>query len=163
MLGRKPTPTSLKLIQGNPGRRPIKFDKFAPLASIPHRPAHLKRHAKREYDRVTNELFPYGMCSEIDRGLIAMIATAWGRYVTAEEEIEKARGAADTGMLTKTPNGFPVQSPWVAVSNKAIEIYRGLCAEMCVTQATRAHATPGDTQLPLPGMDAPAGVGFHSL
>jgi hypothetical protein len=68
-------------------------------------------------------------------------------------------------MFVKTPNGFPVQSPWLAVSNKAIEMYKSLCAEHCITQASRARAAPGDGQLALAGFEEPAGapVGWNAV
>ena len=157
--GRKPTPTALKILTGNAGRRPIKFDQFKPKTAIPDRPRHLKGEAKKEWERITTELVQYGMVANIDRGLLAMICTTWAKYVEAEVEIEKSRKAETGGLVVKTPNEYLAQSAWLTVSNKAIEVYRALCAEHCITQATRARAVPGDGQLELfaGGADAPAG------
>jgi P27 family predicted phage terminase small subunit len=163
MQGRKPKPTALKLITGNPGKRPIRFDEFKPAAGIPRCPKHVKGEAKKEWQRITQELMRYGMVSEIDRGLLAMICTTWAKYVEAEEMIEKARAAGGSGLFVKTPNGFPVVSPWMVVSNKAIEVYKSLCAEHCLTQATRARATPGDMQGDLFGIEGGKTEGFASL
>lgn len=160
MRGRKPTPTHLKLVNGNPGRRPVSLDEFRPPAAVPDCPAHLHGEAKTEWERVTQILFTHGMVSEVDRGALAMLCTIWARYVTAELMIEKAREAAPSsgGLFIKSPNGFPIQSPWLAVSNKAMEQYKGMCAEFGLTPAARVRVTPTTTQLELPGMeDKPAG------
>jgi P27 family predicted phage terminase small subunit len=166
MRGRKPTPTHLKLVRGNPGKRPLRMDEFRPGAQIPATPRHLKGEARKEWRRVTEELNRYGMISNVDRGALAMLCTLWARYVQAEEMIDKAAAAApgSYGLFIKSPNNFPVQSPWLAVSNRAIEQYKAFCAEFGLTPAARVRAAPMTSQLQLPGLDdeAPAG-GFSAL
>jgi P27 family predicted phage terminase small subunit len=162
MRGRKPTPTHLKLIKGNPGRRPIRMDEFRPEARIPPCPRHLKGEAKKEWLRVTKLLLQHCMVAEVDRGALAMLCTLWGRYVDAEEMIDKAKEAApaSAGLFVKSPNGFPIQSPWLAVSNKAIEQYKAMCSEFGLTPAARVRAVPTTTQPQLPGFgdeDKPKG------
>lgn len=160
MRGRKPTPTVLKLVAGNPGRRPVSMDEFRPPAVVPKCPDHLRGEARKEWDRVTSLLLEHGMISEADRGAIAMLCTMWDRYVTAETMIEKAKETApgSMGLFVKSPNGFPIQSPWLAVSNKAMEQYKSMCNEFGLTAAARVRVQPTTTQMELPGMSgAPAG------
>lgn len=161
MRGRKPTPTVMKLVTGNPGRRQVSMDEFRPEAAIPDAPEHLKDEARREWDRVTEILFRHGMVSDVDRGALAMLCTLWARYVQAEQMIEKARDASPSsgGLFMKSPNGFPIQSPWLAVSNKSIEQYKSMCAEFGLTPAARVRAVPTTTQIPLPGMENSQQVG----
>ena len=49
--GRKPTPTTLKELKGNPGRRPLNEAEPKPAARLPSPPAHLSRSARREWRR----------------------------------------------------------------------------------------------------------------
>lgn len=151
MQGRKPKPTALKLLTGNPGKRPLRFDQFAPEARIPRCPSELKGEARREWKRVTVELHRCGMIAEVDRGLLAMLCSTWARWIEAEQMIEKAAAAAadGQGLFVKTPNGFPVQSPWVAVSNKAIETYKSLGAEFGLSPSARVRVIPQTTQIQL--------------
>lgn len=168
MRGRKPTPTNLKLIRGNPGKRPMRMDEFKPQRAIPSCPRHLKGESRKEWKRITEELDKYGMISEVDRGALAMLCTLWGRYVAAEEMIEKAavQSPGSAGLFVKSPNNFPIQSPWLAVSNKAIEQYKGLCAEFGLTPAARVRAVPMTSQTSLfpaegeEGAGQPAPTGF---
>ncbi len=46
--GRKPKPTRLKLLQGNPGKRPIERDALEPPVEIPPCPEHLNPHFPNE-------------------------------------------------------------------------------------------------------------------
>ena len=152
--GRSPRPTQLKVLEGNPGKRVLQPDEFRPPTQIPECPAHLIGEAKTEWDRITSELARYGMIAEVDRGAIAMVCTLWARYVEAEEMIERAARAANgTGLFVKSPNGYPIQSPWVAVSNKAIELYRAYIGEFGLSPSARVRVVPGEYQLDLPGME----------
>ncbi len=166
MRGRKPLPTNLKLIRGNPGKRPLRMDEFRPEAGIPSKPRHLKGESAKEWKRITEELARYRMISEVDRGALAMLCTLWGRYVQAEEMIEKASAAApgSGGLFVKSPNNFPIQSPWLAVSNKAIEQYKALCGEFGLTPASRVRAVPMTSQGSLfpegEGADGQPAAGF---
>ena len=157
MRGRTPTPTNLKILTGNPGKRPINLSTFSPASAIPRCPASLNSEAKKEWKRITRELHNYHMIAEVDRGLLAMLCTAWGRFVEAETMIEKASERGGSGLFVKTPNGFPVQSPWVAVSNKAIETYKSLCAEFGLSPAARTRVAPQTSQMALPGLELVGG------
>lgn len=165
MRGRKPKPTHLKLITGNPGRRPLRMDEFRPAANIPPCPKHLKGEARKEWLRVSRLLLEHCMVADVDRGALAMLCTLWDRYVTAEDMIYKAKEAApgSAGLFVKTPNGFPVQSPWLAVSNRAIEQYKSMCNEFGLTPAARVRVTPtAVAQIPLFDEDDKP-VGFGAL
>jgi P27 family predicted phage terminase small subunit len=153
--GRTPKPTALKVLEGNPGKRALQPDEFRPATQIPECPAHLIGEAKTEWDRITSELARYGMISEVDRGAMAMVCTLWARYVEAEEMIERAARAANgTGLFVKSPNGYPIQSPWVAVSNKSIELYRAYIGEFGLSPSARVRVVPGEYQLALPGLES---------
>jgi hypothetical protein len=48
------------------------------------------------------------------------------------------RAANGTGLFVKSPNGYPIQSPWAAVSTKAIEVYRAYLGEFGLTRGKGA-------------------------
>src|SRR4030042_1883827 len=87
--GRKPKPTRLRLLEGNPGKRPIRSEEPDPVPSIPSCPPHLSEDAKREWERVVPLLEKLGLLSEIDRGALALYCQAWGRWLEAEEALKK--------------------------------------------------------------------------
>jgi len=65
-----------------------------------------------------------------------------------------AQAAHGTGLFVKSPNGYPIQSPWVSVSNKSMELYRGYLAEFGLSPAARSRVLPGEYQLDLPGLES---------
>ena len=147
--------TALKLLTGNAGKRTqqVNLEKFSPVAEIPDCPPHLTGEARKEWRRVTRELHANRMIAKVDKGELAMLCTSWARYVEAEEMIAKAAKGGGTGLFVKTPNGFAVQSPWLAVSNSAMSSYRAIAADFGLSPGARIRIAPQTTQLELPGLE----------
>ena len=79
-----------------------------------------------------------GLLTSIDRTALALYCQAWGRWVEAEEALKQY------GVMVKSPSGFPMQSPYLAVATKAMEQMRQLMAEfgMSPSSRTRLHVQP---------------------
>ena len=131
--GRKPKPTRLKLLQGNPGHRPLNKNEPMPRLAVPSCPSHLSAEAKKEWHRIAPELAAVGLITRIDRAALAMYCEAWGRWLEAEDALRKY------GVMVKSPSGFPMQSPYLAVANKAMEQMRGLLTEFGMSPASRTR------------------------
>jgi P27 family predicted phage terminase small subunit len=133
MRGRKPKPTALKLVDGNPGRRPIRGSEPKPPATRPTCPAHLSPTAKAEWKRLAGALSEIGLLTQIDRTVLAAYCQAYGRWVEAERRL------AETPPLLKTPAGYVQVSPWVTISNKQVELMTRLMAELGLTPSARSR------------------------
>jgi P27 family predicted phage terminase small subunit len=129
-------PTRLKLLRGNPGKRGLNANEPEPASRLPAPPDHLSDEAKREWARVGELLSTLGLVSDLDRAALAGYCQAWGRWVEAEEALKQY------GVVVKSPSGFPMQSPFMAVANKALEQMRAFLIEFGMTPAsrTRVHA-----------------------
>ena len=130
--GRRAVPTKLKLLAGNPGKRPLNDQEPAPDVVLPEPPEHLSDEAQREWRRVGGLLVSLGLVSELDRAALAGYCQAWGRWAEAEEALRQY------GVVVKSPSGFPMQSPFLAVANKALEQMRGFLVEFGMTPASRS-------------------------
>ena len=119
--GRPPKPTALKLVQGNPGRRPIEKGETTPEVGIPDCPAHLTADAKTEWDRITPLLFRYRLVTNIDTASLALYCQAYGRWQEAERKIAEMKEKGGDGLLIKAPSGYPIQNPYLAIANRAME------------------------------------------
>lgn len=133
MRGRKPKPTRLKLLEGNPGKRPINGREPQPPASQPSCPAHLSPTAKAEWKRLAQTLNRIGVLTQIDRAALAAYCQAYGRWVEAEKKLK------ETPVLLKTPAGYVQQSPWLTVSNKQMELMAKYMAELGLTPSSRTR------------------------
>jgi len=140
MRGRKPKPTALRRLQGNPGKRPLNAAEPAPAAGArpPNCPRHLDRAARREWRRLARRLHRLGLFTEIDRAALAAHCQAWSRWIAAEELI-----AAD-GLTVTTGKGNVIQHPAVGIANKAMEVMLKFAVEFGLTPSSRSriHAAP---------------------
>lgn len=132
MRGRKPVPTQLRLIKGNPGRRPIPEGPDVPTG-IPEKPAHLSEAAAKEWDIVAPQLHDAGLLSPIDRAVLAAYCQAFGRWAEAEEALKTH------GPLVKSPSGFPMVSPYLTVANKAFEQMAKMAVEFGMSPSSRSR------------------------
>jgi P27 family predicted phage terminase small subunit len=133
MRGRKPTPSAIRELEGNPQHRPMNPHEPRPQSAIPPCPKHIKGEARKEWNRITKALDAIGVISKLDRATLATYCTAWQRWVEAEEQLKKH------GPVVKSPSGFPIQNPYLAICNKAIEQLTKLSAEFGLTPSSRTR------------------------
>lgn len=133
MRGRKPLPTHLKLLTGNPGKRPLNLTEPTPPAALPDCPAHLSAPAKSEWARLTQELLALGLLTQMDRAALASYCQAYGRWVAAEEKIEQS------GVLVKSKTGVPIQNPYLSIANRAMEQMTSIGSEFGLTPSSRSR------------------------
>lgn len=139
--GRKPTPTHLKLVKGNPGKRALPANEPAPVLMIPPVPPELCDDAKLEWGRVSVELHRLGLLAEIDRAALAAYCQAYGRWISAERALRAQAGNKKTcgGLLARTSNGNVIQNPLIGIANKAASDMVRYAAEFGMTPSARAR------------------------
>jgi P27 family predicted phage terminase small subunit len=135
MRGRKPTPTVLKLVAGNPGKRPLNMREPKPVIAIPTCPAHLMPTAKAEWKRLARYLHDLGIISELDRSALAAYCQTYGRWVEAERKLK------ETPALLRTPAGYVQPSPWLAISNKNLELMHKFMSELGLSPVSRSRVS----------------------
>jgi P27 family predicted phage terminase small subunit len=144
MRGRKPKPTILKVLDGNPGKRPLNDREPQPPGGIPVRPDWLDAEAQAEWGRVTGELQMSGLLTVADRAALAAYCTAWSRWVEAEAMVKKY------GTIVKSPaQGFPMKSPYLSIAEQALETMRKLMVEFGLTPSSRSRirVPPGGDEI----------------
>ena len=141
--GRKPKPTHLKVVTGNPGKRQINKNEPQPDLSTPAPPPHLSDEAKVEWGRVCDQLYRLKLLSDIDRASLAAYAQAYGRWVQAERALAKMAESdgVTKGLLVKTRNGNAIQNPLVGTANKAMADMMRYAAEFGMTPSARSRLT----------------------
>jgi phage terminase small subunit len=86
--GRKPTPRGLKILRGNPGKRPISDEVNLP-AGVPAAPRELHGAARTEWDRITALLGPAKVLTEAEQQVLAGYCLAVARAWKAERRAAK--------------------------------------------------------------------------
>lgn len=137
MPGRRPTPTALKLVRGNPGKRPINHAEPRPSLEVVM-PDWLSPDAAKHWPAVAKQLYDAGLLTAIDVTALGLYCEAFARWKDANARIVKY------GTVVKSPNGYPIQSPYLAIANKAHEQMAKLLTEFGMTPSSRSRcaATP---------------------
>jgi P27 family predicted phage terminase small subunit len=131
--GPKPTPTVLRRLHGNPGKRAWNHDEPVPPAELPTCSDHLNAAARDEWERLASLLHEMGVMTLVDRAALAAYCQCYGRWVEAEEKMQT------TPMLLKTASGYVQQSPWLSIANKQLELMGRYMAELGLTPASRSR------------------------
>jgi P27 family predicted phage terminase small subunit len=123
----------LKVLTGNPGKRPLNNTEPRPEAAVPSCPDELGDTARREWNRLVGELASLKLLTNFDRAALAAYCGAYALWAEATEAIQKF------GVMIKSPTGYPVQSPYVSVANRQAEIMMRIASEFGFTPASRSR------------------------
>lgn len=133
MVGRKPKPTHMKLLEGNPGKRAINKKEPKPKAAIPPCPKFLSAGAKKEWRWLSKVLFQLGLLTVVDRAALAAYCQSYARWTEAEAELQKA----DFQYVLTSDSGRHYPNPWIAIARDAERQMKGYLSEFGLTPAGR--------------------------
>jgi P27 family predicted phage terminase small subunit len=137
MAGRKPLPTNVKIFRGNPGHYPLNEYEPRPPTKMPICPDHLQGRAREEWRRISKQLHRIGLLTIIDGAALAGYCEAYGRWADATEQVAKF------GMVIKSPNGYPMLSPFLSIINAALAQMKGFLTEFGMTPSSRSRISTG--------------------
>lgn len=134
MRGRKPVPTALKLVRGNPGKRPLPEHEPQPEAGAAM-PEWISPEAAKHWPLIARQLDDAGVLTQMDAQALGLYCEAFARWKHANEQVVKF------GSVVKAPSGYPVQSPYLSIANKAFEQMTKLLVEFGMTPSSRSRVT----------------------
>lgn len=137
--GRKPKPTAIKMLEGNPGKRKLNTSEPTPSKKAPTCPKWLDNEAKKEWRRLSKQLESLGVLTEIDMAAFAGYCQCYARWKEAEEFISKH------GAIVKTPSGYWQQIPQVSIAQQYMKQMNKFCEQFGLTPSSRARIV-GDDQ-----------------
>ena len=138
--GRKPKPTALKELEGNPGKRQLNINEPKPLAKAPSCPKWLDPEAKKEWRRLSKKMEQIGILTEIDMAAFAGYCQAYARWKAAEEFISKH------GSIVKTPSGYWQQVPQVSIAQQYMKAMQKFSEQFGLTPAARSRIVADNTK-----------------
>ena len=147
MRGRKPQPTVLKVLRGNPGRRALNpaEPQHAPLEATV--PAELTDPlAQAEWTRVAAMLIDRGQVTSVDRAVLAGYCLKYAQWQALERE------AAGHPFIVRSPSGYPIPNPALGMANKVFGLMLKAAAELGITPSSRSRVvgTRPSAVTPLP-------------
>lgn len=139
--GPAPKPTGLKVLNGNPGKRPINESEPQPTKPVeaPKPPSFLSTYAKKEWKRIVPVLMKVNLLTEADYSALAAYCQCYDRWVSAEKAI-RAHAKANNGKYTfETESGYVQQIPEIGISNQAMKEMRNFAKEFGLTPSSRTN------------------------
>lgn len=144
MRGAKPKPTALKVVAGNPGRRPLNRREPKPQGVMGEAPGWLSDSQHEVWQHAVVSA-PRGLLTRLDESVLLVWVVAKDLHRQASEALQQ------NGMVTETPRTHePIQSPYLAIMNKQAQIMLKAAAEMGFTPSSRSrvsiNASPVDEE-----------------
>ena len=133
MTGRKPKPTALKKLEGNPGKRKLNMKEPDPGNRIPDCPLWLLPDAKEEWKRLSEKLNQMGVLTDVDRSAFAAYCQSYARWKEAQDHINS------DGATYETENGMQRPNPWVAICNTEQRLMMQAASEFGLTPSARSR------------------------
>ena len=136
--GTKPKPTARKLLEGNPGKRPLNTREPV-MPTTPEDfiepPPELATDARgsAEWRRLAPLLQRSRTVTDADRASLIALCQQWSRYLEANGNV------AVLGMVVRAPSGYPMPNPYIAIANKALGHCTKLWAELGLTPSSRTR------------------------
>lgn len=144
MAGRKPKPTALKLIQGNPGNRPLPKNEPKPKqgARVPSPPAELGVKGKSEWKRIAGELHGMGVLTRIDTKALANYCQAYDDMLTARGLLHHWNmNNPDQINVVKSLSGNIKTHPYLTQVREARQDMMRFAAEFGLTPSSRSRVS----------------------
>ena len=123
----------MKLLEGNPGKRPLNEREPVPPKGNIKCPDWLLPEAKKEWKRLAPSLEALGVLTLVDLTAFEGYCQAYARWKEAEAFITQH------GSIFKTPSGYVQQVPQVSIAQQSLKIMQSFCSEFGLTPATRAR------------------------
>lgn len=139
MRGRKPIPTAMKILTGNPGHRPLPANEpqHDPL-SCSDCPPELTAAARTEWDRIAPLLIDRGQVTVVDRAVLAGYCTKYAQW----QELEAA-AVGEPFVLTRKSGSLFV-NPIHGMANRALALMLKAAAEIGITPSSRTRVSVRD-------------------
>lgn len=140
MRGRKPKPLHLRLVEGNRGRRPVNQREPKPAGDLAGAPGWFTDEQRAVW-RYAIDHAPAGLLKHLDGHTLAIwciAAEMHQRAVVSQATIDAAGGLP---LLSRSPEGYTIQSPYLPIINKQAAIMLKAAAELGFTPSSRSRIT----------------------
>ena len=150
--GRKPKPTALKVLEGNPGKRKVNRKEpkpgkarvgmpaeFLVTRALPgentkgFQPPVAGEEAAKAFRRLRSELEKLNLLTVIDIELLSAYCEAYGLWKESTAMVNRL------GIITTTANGNYIQNPFLAIVNKQALMMAKIASEFGFSPSSRSR------------------------
>lgn len=134
--GRRPKPSALKVMTGNPGKRALPKDEPKPKRGMPGKPTWLSKPARKYWPKIAAELDRMGVLTTADGTALGLLCDVLAHYIEARDMMEEEgltyESESREGGVMIRPH------PSVKIASDAWKRARAMAIEFGLTPAARA-------------------------
>lgn len=138
MKGRKPKPSHLRVVTGNPGKRPLNANEPKPGRQRPSAPAHMSDKARETWGYVSGLLDRMGVLTEADSLALEVLCEAYADFLRARQVL-KDFGSNYYETVNQTGGVMHRAHPAVAVMQDADRRIKAWLAEFGMSPSARTR------------------------
>jgi P27 family predicted phage terminase small subunit len=140
-MARRPKPTSLRQLQGNPGKRPFNSLEPKPEIGAPKMPKWLTGAARKEWRAIVQELTRTGVLARVEYATLTGYCIAWAQVQEAQKEVERI-GLVISVEVQDKDGSFHVtgtrKNPACTVLDCALKQLRAFSSELGLSPSSRS-------------------------
>lgn len=153
MVGRKPKPTKLKMLIGNPGKR--KLNDSEPVSEVvcPDPPEHLSAEAKGAWVSFAKSLHDSQILTTLDLSSLELVCVTYARWRKAAAELDRwlteDKPKVSGGLLVFSATSGVTANPLIRIESNLADLLRKLLVEFGMTPSARSrvHAEGGKAKV----------------
>lgn len=130
--GRPPKPTRLKILSGNPGKRPLNDQEPRPAAGAPEPPDFLTGIALSKWHDLAPQLEAMGLLTRVDGDALAAYCLAW-------QELAEATVLLKDGRTVFGSEGSLKAHPAIAMQRSALQALRQFASLFGLSPSDRSR------------------------
>ena len=144
MRGRKPKPTELKKLEGNPGKRPLNANEPKPRPFRPQKPDWLDSEASAKWDKMIPILEHMRTLTEADGDILAQYCTAYSNWERCEKIVQQLQPVH--AFTAKSGDQYITQNPAYIMALKLNQLVARLGELLGLNPSARSRISV--TELP---------------
>ena len=143
MRGRKPVPTPLRVVRGNPGKRPLPQNEPVPPAGEMLCPAWVQGRAKDIWHELRPVLEGMRVLTLADAAMFAVLCETQAEFIEARLDVRERGTEVEQRRFDKHGNEFTVleQNPSVKIASDAGKRVKALMVEFGLSPSSRTRVT----------------------
>ena len=134
--GRKPKPTALKILQGNPGKRALNLEEPDFGVGVPPKPDYFDKYASDEWDALVSILVPARVLTKGEIGILVVTCDAYSQFRQSLAFLKRKRSQSYDASSIQGGHNYKTY-PEVSQRNIARKQYQLGLAELGLTPSAR--------------------------
>jgi len=134
-MGRKPKPTQVKLLNGNPGKRPLNEREPEYPVGLLDAPRNLSDVGRKEWLRVGNLLCQQRVLTQADFAVLAVYCWNFQEWIRVTNAFKNGKAR----MIAATPNGYEAVSAFFVIEGRLEKQMMSAAVELGLTPSSRSR------------------------